>query len=160
DAVQAMHAARVLHRDIKPQNILVDGRGVARLGDFGLAKIEGNEPLTVEGTLLGTPLYMAPEQAARRGQDVGPRTDVYGLGGSLSQALPSSAPFAEETSLETLFQKLMNETAPSPRAIQPSVPRDLDSIVRRALSRDPKDRYASAAELAHDLRRFLQDEPV
>jgi serine/threonine-protein kinase len=160
DAVQAMHAAGVLHRDVKPQNILVDGRGVPRLGDFGLAKIEGNEPLTVEGTLLGTPLYMSPEQAARKGEAVGPRTDVYGLGASLFHALARQPPFAAESSLETLFQKLMTESAPSPRAVEPSVPRDLDGIVRRALARDPKDRYASATELAEDLRRFLRDEPV
>ena len=158
DGVHAMHGAGVLHRDIKPQNILIDAAGKAHLGDFGLAKIEGRQPLTVEGTFLGTPQYVAPEQAA--GHAVDARTDVYGLGATMYHALTGREPYAGENSLTLLFEKLMKESLPSPATLNPAVPRELSAIVHKAMARLPEDRYASAAEMAADLRRFLAGEPV
>jgi serine/threonine-protein kinase len=160
DALEHMHAAGVLHRDVKPQNVLVDAAGAPHLGDFGLAKLTGNEPLTTEGTVVGTPAYMAPEQAARRPDAVGPRTDVYGLGATLYHLLAGRPPFDAGTSLETLFQKLTTEGPPPLRELDPAVPEALDRIVRRAMARRPEDRYATAAEFAEDLRRFARGDDV
>jgi tetratricopeptide (TPR) repeat protein/predicted Ser/Thr protein kinase len=159
DAVAALHAAGVLHRDIKPQNILLDESGHGWLADFGIARDRSAQPLTLEGTLLGTPVYMAPEQAAGKPELVGEAADVYGLGSTLYHVVTGRAPFLAEDDLRILLRRLSDEPPPAPREVTPDVPEDLDFIIRRALEKHPDDRYPSAAAMAEDLRRFLRGEP-
>jgi serine/threonine protein kinase len=137
-----------------------------KITDFGLAKcISGNEEgadphgLTVTGDLLGTPNYMAPEQALARRQPVGPTTDVYALGAILYELLTGRPPFTGETPLTTVMQVLHNEPVPV-TSLQPNVPPDLETICLKCLRKDPRQRYCSALELADDIQRFLRDEPV
>jgi tetratricopeptide (TPR) repeat protein/predicted Ser/Thr protein kinase len=160
DAVDYMHASGVLHRDLKPQNIIVDAKGVGHLGDFGIAKVFGNAPLTMEGAPIGTPQYMAPEQVDGKAGSLGPGTDVYGLGATLYFLLVGRAPYAADTSLEALLNTLRSQDAPSPKSINADVPPELDVIVRRAMSRIPAERYSSAAGLRDDLRRWLRGESI
>ncbi|MBI2930031.1 MAG: protein kinase [Planctomycetes bacterium] len=158
EAVAAMHACGILHRDIKPQNIFVDRTGKGTLGDFGLAKDLAARSLTQEGSWMGTPLYMAPEQAS--GAALGPETDVYGLGSALYHAVTGRAPFEGESSVETLLQKLQQETPPSPRRLRQDLSPELEAIILCAMKKRPGERYPSAAELAADLRRLRLGEPV
>jgi serine/threonine-protein kinase len=158
DAVAALHAAGVLHRDIKPQNILIDGKGHGWLADFGIARDRSAQPLTLEGTLLGTPVYMAPEQARGKPDLVGEAADVYGLGSTLYHVVTGRAPFLAEDDLKTLLRRLSDEPPPAPLSVKADIPGDLDFIIRRALEKHPEDRYPSAAAMANDLRRFLRGE--
>jgi len=183
-AVQAAHANGVIHRDLKPANILLrDGADggrdefddlsplasrlpslVPKITDFGLAKCDGGESSelrgpTVTGELLGTPNYMAPEQAMVPRQPVGPAADVYGLGAILYELLTGRPPFTGETPLATVLQVLHNEPV-SVTSLQPNVPRDLETICLKCLHKDPRQRYRSALELAEDVQRFLRDEPI
>ena len=160
DAVQLMHSRDLLHRDIKPENILVDADGRGYLGDFGLAKDLSRHSPTVEGSLMGTPLYMAPEQASGDLTRIGPRSDVYGLGATLYQAVTGRPPFACGDDLQALVQKLLRERPIPPRQIDGTVPERLEAVILRAMEKDPADRYASAAELGADLRRCLTGEEV
>jgi len=160
DAVEYMHGRGVFHRDIRPQNILVNAEGKPMLGDFGLAKVAGDMPLTVEGSFLGTPQYMAPEQTRSVSRDADPRTDVYGLGATLYFGLTGRSPYEGCGDLASLVQRMLCDERPAPRAVEPGVPIDLDRVVRRAMALEPSDRYASAAELGQDLRRFARGEPV
>jgi serine/threonine-protein kinase len=160
DAVHLMHSRDLLHRDIKPENILVDTNGRGYLGDFGLAKDLSRHSPTVEGSLMGTPLYMAPEQASGDLGRIGPRSDVYGLGATLYQALTGRPPFACGDDLQALVQKLLHERPIPPRQIDATVPEKLETIILRAMEKDPADRYASAADFGADLRRYLAGEPV
>jgi WD40 repeat protein len=166
DAVEYIHGRGVLHRDIKPANVLLDPAAAdgldftPRLTDFGLAKILAQETLkTLSGALLGTPPYMAPEQAAGQHRDVGPATDVYALGVLLYEVLAGRPPFQGRNALETLQQVLAAEPPPL-RRLRPDVPRDLGTVCHQCLRKEPAKRYASAADLATDLRRFLAGEPV
>ncbi|HZE98383.1 MAG TPA: protein kinase [Planctomycetota bacterium] len=159
DAVAALHAAGVLHRDIKPQNILIDEKDHGWLADFGIARDRSAQPLTLDGTLMGTPVYMAPEQALGKQDLVKEPADVYGLGSTLYQAVTGRAPFLAEDDLKTLLRRLSDEPPPAPRSINPEIPEDLDFIIRRALEKHPEDRYPSAAALTEDLRRFLRGQP-
>lgn len=158
-AVGALHAAGVLHRDIKPQNILLDAAGQGWLADFGIARDRSAQPLTVEGTLMGTPVYMAPEQALGKPDLVHEAADVYGLGATLYHLVTGRAPFLAEDDLRALFRRLSDEPPPAPRQVNPAVPEDLDFIIRHALEKNPGDRYAGAGRLSDDLRRFLRGEP-
>ena len=158
EAVAALHAAGVLHRDIKPQNILLDEQGHGWLADFGIARDRSAQPLTLEGTLLGTPVYMAPEQAHGKPDLVREPADIYGLGSTLYHAVTGRAPFLAEEDLRVLLRRLSDEAPPPPRELAPAVPEDLDFIIRRAIEKHPEDRYPSAAALAEDLRRFLRGE--
>lgn len=160
EAVQALHDAGVLHRDIKPQNILLDAAGHGWLADFGIARDRAAQSLTLEGTLLGTPVYMAPEQAIGKPDRVGEAADVYGLGSTLYHLLTARAPFQAENQLETLLGRLSKDSPAPPREINPAIPSDLDQIVRRALEKNPLDRYPTAIAMAQDLRRFLRGEPL
>ncbi len=160
DAVQAAHARGVLHRDLKPSNILIDGSGEPHVSDFGLAKrLEAEESVTHTGAILGTPCYMSPEQAAGSRGDVGPTSDVWSLGTILYQMLTGRPPFQASSPMDTLLAVLESDP-PVPRSIDRHVDRDLEMIALKSLQKPQELRYASAAELAADLRAFLAGEPV
>jgi tetratricopeptide (TPR) repeat protein len=158
DAVEAMHARGVVHRDIKPQNILIDSKGEPHLGDFGLAKLVESSPLTIEGGFLGTPQYAAPEQVVGKREEIGPGTDVYGLGATLYHVLSGRPPFAGEEIHQVLDRK-RREMGPRPiRDAAPSLSPELALVVSRAMESRRADRYPSAAALADDLRRVVRGE--
>ena len=158
--VHYAHEHGILHRDIKPGNILLDQKGKPHLTDFGLARLVESES-TVTRTLevLGTPSYMAPEQAVGNNEAVSSVTDVYGLGAVLYQLLTDQPPFAGGTTYETI--KLLLDTEPrQPRLLNPRIDRDLSTICLKCLEKDSKRRYSSALALAEDLERWLKHEPI
>src|SRR5213596_1361854 len=157
--VHYAHEHGILHRDIKPGNILLDAKGEPLLTDFGLARLVEAES-TITGTLevMGTPSYMAPEQAAGETRKLTSATDVYGLGAVLYQLLTGQPPFAGGTTYETI--RLLRDTEPRPpRLLNPKIDRDLNTICLKCLEKDPKRRYSSAVALAEDLERWLKHEP-
>ena len=160
EAVQAAHARGVLHRDLKPSNILIDLAGKPHVSDFGLAKrLEGNQTMTHTGAILGTPCYMSPEQAAGSRGDVGPVSDVWSLGAILYQVLVNRPPFQASSPMDTLLA-VLEVDPPLPRSINRDVNRDLEMIALKTLQKPQDLRYASAADLAKDLRAFLVSEPI
>lgn len=133
---------------------------IPKITDFGLAKrLDGAAGQTLSEAILGTPSYMAPEQAAGQSKEIGPAADVYALGAILYEALTGRPPFQAETTLDTLLQVQSQEPVP-PRSLNNKVPRDLETICLKAMAKEPARRYATAQELAADLRRFLDGEPV
>jgi tetratricopeptide (TPR) repeat protein/tRNA A-37 threonylcarbamoyl transferase component Bud32 len=166
-AVQAAHTRQLVHRDLKPANVLLalpqtgdDPRELPKITDFGLAKrLDEKDRETRSGDILGTPCYMAPEQAYGRSGSIGPHTDVWALGAILYELLTGRPPFRGETVWDTLQQVGGQEPVPL-RRLQPKVPRDLETICLKCLQKHPGRRYASAAALADDLGRFLAGEPI
>ena len=154
-ALAYAHARGILHRDIKPSNLLLDTEGVAWVSDFGLAKVD-EEDLTRTGDILGTLRYMAPERFRGRGDA---RADVYSLGLTLYELLVLRPAF-DSPDRVALSEQIKTVDPPRPRSIDPRVPRDLETIVLKAIEKDPGDRYATAEAMAEDLRRFLDDEPI
>jgi serine/threonine protein kinase len=158
--VQAAHAQGIVHRDLKPSNILLDEQGEPLVSDFGLAKfIDLSAELTLSGQIIGTPAYMAPEQAAGRGKDVTPQTDVWALGVILYEVLTGQRPFPGKT-VQEVTPRILNDEPPAPRRLRPALDRDLETIVLRCLEKGPQDRYASAGPLADELGRWLRNEPI
>ena len=157
DALAHAHHQGVIHRDVKPSNLLIDAKGSLWITDFGLARRLADPGLTHHDSLLGTPRYMSPEQA--RTGSIDGRTDVYSLGATLYELLTLRPPFDGQSAAELLDQIGRDDPVP-PRKFQPRLPRDLETIVLKALAKRPVDRYATAAELAEDLARFLSHEPV
>src|SRR5437667_5203596 len=158
--VHYAHEHGILHRDIKSGNILVDAKGEPHLTDFGLARlVETESTLTRTMEVLGTPSYMAPEQAEGKNTQLTSATDVYGLGAVLYQLLTGHPPFAGGTTYETV--RMVLETQPrQPRLCNPKVDRDLETICLKCLEKEPARRYASAQLLAADIARFLCHEPI
>jgi tetratricopeptide (TPR) repeat protein/predicted Ser/Thr protein kinase len=160
---RAMHAAHergIVHRDLKPANILLTADGTPKITDFGLAKNLGEDAgKTRDGQVLGTPSYMAPEQAAGEIEIIGPPADTYALGGILYEMLIGRPPFKGASVMEVLVQVRMDEPMP-PRTLDPKVPPDLQTICLKCLEKLPAKRYASALDLAEDLRRWQAGEPI
>ncbi len=161
-AVQHAHEQKVVHRDLKPANILLTPQNTEpKITDFGLAKRLDSDStaLTREGSVLGTAGYMAPEQAEGRVRDIGPATDVYALGAILYELLTGRPPFQAD-SWNRMVQLVLNEEPEPPTRSQPGVPRDLETVCMKCLEKEGRQRYASAGELAEDLHRFLNSQPV
>jgi hypothetical protein len=159
-AVEAAHRLRVLHRDLKPSNILLTTDGSPKVSDFGLAKrLDAEDGMTQAGALLGTPSYMAPEQAAGMNNKVGPHTDVYALGAILYEMLVGRPPFRDESPMATM-QRVLDTPLVPPRSRRQGVPPVLEAICVKCLEKEPLRRYASAAELAGDLARWRRGEPT
>jgi formylglycine-generating enzyme required for sulfatase activity len=159
DAVEYAHSKGVLHRDLKPSNILVDAAGVPHLTDFGVAKrLREDTQLTATGAVVGTPSYMPPEQAMGE-KAIDCRADVYSLGAVLYELLTGRPPFTAQRATDILMQVLNTEPV-SPRVLNPSVPADLSTICLKCLEKEPSRRYASAAALSADLKRWLDGVPI
>ena len=160
EAISYAHSQGVIHRDVKPSNVLLDSEGQPRITDFGLAKRIGvDSGLTATGQVVGTPSFMSPEQAVGDVKSVGERADVYSLGATLYMLLTGRPPFQASTSVETLRQ--VRETEPvTPRRLNAAVDRDLETVCLKCLEKNPEQRYRTAADLEQDLRSWLDGEPI
>jgi tetratricopeptide (TPR) repeat protein/tRNA A-37 threonylcarbamoyl transferase component Bud32 len=159
-AMQAAHERGVAHRDLKPANILLTKDGIPKITDFGLAKLaDKDEGHTRTGAIMGTPSYMAPEQAQGRTKEAGPSADVYSLGAMFYDMLTGRPPFRGATLLDTL-QQVQKMDPVAPARLQPGVPRDVETICLKALEKEPVKRYPTAGAMAEDLRRFIAGEPI
>jgi serine/threonine protein kinase len=159
DGLQYAHQRGVIHRDLKPQNLILDRKGKLRILDFGLARLEGHEGLTVSGEFLGTPLYMSPEQAMAHRVPLDHRTDIYSLGATLYEVLTRRPPFRGKDYKETLSQ-IITRDPPLPRRLNGRIPKGLETITLKCLRKDPGGRYGTAEALAQDLRRFVRGDPI
>lgn len=159
-AIHHAHSQGVLHRDLKPANVLLDPSGEPMVTDFGLAKHDAADlGLTVSGQVLGTPAYMAPEQAEGRSKECDARTDVYGLGALLYHMAAGRAPFAGDSHV-VVMQQVMKDEPVSVRLLNPSIPRDFETICAKAMAKDAPRRYQTALAMAEDVQRFLDGKPV
>src|SRR5262249_34117747 len=155
------------HRDLKPANVMQQGHGsqpgglgIPKITDFGLAKrLDAADGPTITGNIVGTPSYMAPEQAAGKGKEIGPATDVYALGAILYEMLTGRMPFDAGSAWDTILLVTNADPVP-PRRLQPKVPVDLETICLKCLQKEPAKRYPTAEALAEDLRRYLAGEPI
>lgn len=160
DAIAFAHAHGVVHRDLKPANVMLDVESQPRVTDFGLAKrSQSNDELTATGAIMGTPSFMAPEQAAGRGLEVGPLSDIYSLGAILYALLTGRPPFQAATALDTIQLVLDQEPVP-PRELNPMIPVDLETICLKAMRKSPSRRYPSVHELQADLQAYLDGQPI
>jgi serine/threonine protein kinase/WD40 repeat protein len=159
EALEHAHAKGIIHRDIKPANLLVDGNGNVWITDFGLARMLGEAGLTMTGDLVGTLRYMSPEQALAKRIPVDHRADIYSLGATLYELLTLRPVYNGQDRQEVLHQIAFEEPR-LPRRLNKAIPVELDIIIRKTLGKDPAERYATARELADDLRRFLDDKPI
>jgi tRNA A-37 threonylcarbamoyl transferase component Bud32 len=160
EAIHFAHQRGTLHRDLKPQNVLIDAADQPRITDFGLAKImKDDSQLTQSGVVMGSPSYMPPEQAAGRTGDIGPASDVYSLGAILYELLTGRPPFRGATAMATLRDVMESEPA-SPRRLKADIPPDLETICLKCLEKSPAARYSTARALAEELDRFLKGEPI
>ena len=159
-AMHAAHERNIVHRDLKPANILLAGDGAPKITDFGLAKkLDATEALTQSGAVMGTPSYMAPEQALGKSRDLGPSADIYALGAILYELLTGRPPFKGATAMETMVQVASDEPVP-PSRMQPKLPPDLETICLKCLEKSTSRRYPTAQALADDLHRYLAGEPI
>src|SRR2546421_200406 len=152
-ALRFAHRNGIVHRDIKPHNVLVDSEGRVKVTDFGIARAGASTQMTEAGSIVGTAQYLSPEQA--KGTAVDQRSDIYSLGIVLYELLTGSVPFTGDTPVE-IAMKHISETPAPPSSVRPDVPHDLDLVVTRALAKDPADRYQSAEEMDADLERVLR----
>ncbi|MCG8587328.1 MAG: serine/threonine protein kinase, partial [Pirellulales bacterium] len=159
DGLHHAHEAGVVHRDFKPANVMIDDAGRPHITDFGLAKWSDDaHKMTLEGHVLGTPAYMAPEQAKGTVAKIDCRADVYALGAVLYEMLTGTTPFAGEP--EEVMRMVIRDEPTGPRSIRRDIPRDLETICLKAMQKEPERRYATAQEMAVDLRRFIRGEPI
>jgi serine/threonine-protein kinase len=159
-AVHFAHQHGILHRDLKPSNILIDASGEPHVTDFGLAKrMTGEGGITMTGGVLGSPNYMAPEQASGQSKQMTNAADIYSLGAIFYELLTGQPPFQADTPL-AIIRKSVEEEPKPPSALQPGLDRDLEIICLKCLAKAPGDRYASAEALADDLERWLRREPI
>ncbi len=160
EAIHYAHQQGILHRDLKPSNVLIDANDQPRITDFGLAKrLEGETSLTLSGQLVGSPNFMPPEQATAKRGKVGRYSDVYALGGILYHLLTARPPFQAD-SIEVVVSQVLTAEPVSPRLLNPTVPRDLETICLKCLEKEPSRRYATAQALADELGRFQRGEPI
>ena len=159
DALDYAHRQGVIHRDIKPHNLILGNDGKLRISDFGLARVTEQPGVTVTGEMLGSPLYMSPEQITRSPGEVDHRTDIYSLGATMYEWLTASAPYPGETR-EQVISKILTSEPRSLRSHDPLIPIDLETICLKAIDRDPNHRYQTAGDLREDLARYVKHRPI
>ena len=159
EALEHAHQEGIIHRDIKPANLMVDAKGHLWVTDFGLARLQSESNLTVSGDLLGTLRYMSPEQAQGKRVLMDGRTDIYSLGVTLYELLTLQPAF-EGGDRQQLLRRIADDEPTSPRRFNPAIPRELETILLKAIGKEPQSRYDTAQELANDLRHFIEDRPI